>query len=278
MSAASGSTAVMATKRKKLSEGQVWQNLELFPTPPWAARALAEVVLPQLGLPRRFDGLIWEPATGLGHLAHGLADYGPVFQSDVYQYPLAGGATMALHDVRRVDFLDPSATAPVFADWIITNPPFAPAADFLKRAIVRARVGVALLLRMQWLESDGRYGPVFLDRPPALVAQFVERVPMCEGGWDPQLSTASAYAWFVWLREEPDLAAPWRLPSDRRPGHLDLFLIPPGQQRRLTRDGDRALAARHVPGWISPRLLKSAGRHQGEFFASQPEAIHDASN
>lgn len=290
---ASGSTAVMAQRRKKLSDGEPWQNLELFPTPPWAARVLPETVLPQLGLPPRLDGLVWEPAAGLGHMAHGLSDYANlVHASDVYLYPLASGGTMERHDVRQTDFLaenlpddrSKSADAGEFrfaSDWIITNPPFAPAAEFLTRALTRARTGVALLLRMQWLESSGRYGSIFIDRPPVLVAQFAERVPMCEGGFDPQLSSATAYAWFVWLRDSigpesgsrfpdkpmPENLPPWRRPHDPRPGHLDFWLIPPGQQAKLTRDSDRALAARHVPGWISPRLLKKGARGQDELFA-----------
>lgn len=264
--ATSGSTAVMAQKRRKLSDGQVWQNLELFPTPPWAARVLPETVLPQLGLAPRLDGSVWEAAAGLGHMAHGLSDYaGFLHVSDVYLYPLASGGTMAQHDVVQADFLDPVSASDDAVDWIITNPPFVPAAQFLWLALKRARVGVALLLRMQWLESDGRYGPVFIDRPPVLVAQFVERVPMCEGGYDPQLSTASAYAWFVWLREDNDFAAPWRRPRDHRPGHLDFWLIPPGQKLKLMRDSDSALAARHVPGWVSPRLLKKSGRNHELF-------------
>jgi hypothetical protein len=49
-----------------------------------------------------------------------------------------------------------------------------------------------------WLEGAERYHKLFADRPPTIVAQFCERVPMVKGRWDPDASTATSYAWFVW--------------------------------------------------------------------------------
>jgi len=109
-------------------------------------------------------------------------------------------------------------------DWIITNPPFNLAEQFLTRALGDAR-GVALLVRLSWLETEERYETVFRDRPPNLVAIFSERVPMAKGRWNPKGSTATSYAWLVWNGSK----------YGRQSGCV---WIPPGQRRRLTKPDD----------------------------------------
>ncbi len=266
-----GSTAVRATKRPRLSDGEPWQKFELFPTPPWATRALPEVVLPALGVSSwgvsSRLGTVLEPAAGLGHMSDVLIDYGDVIASDIHLYSQSGLSTVA-HGVTRADFLDHRV---IFdrPDWIITNPPFGKAQEFLIRALSLAKCGVALLLRMQWLETEGRYSAIFCEHPPTLVAQFAERVPMCEGGWDPKLSTATAYAWFVWSRDPAGL---WRAPAQRfGVGSLDFFLIPPGQKKRLSKPADRLLATRCVPGFVPPSILKKVGKAQATFLLTTSE-------
>ncbi|MFG1461778.1 SAM-dependent methyltransferase [Xanthobacter sp. DSM 24535] len=83
-------------------------------------------------------------------------------------------------------------------DWVITNPPFRLAEEFVQRAMTVARRGVAILARTVFLESSGRYEGIFLNSPPSKFAQFVERVPMVKGRLDAKASTATGYAWFVW--------------------------------------------------------------------------------
>ena len=53
-----------------------------------------------------------------------------------------------------------------------------------------------MLVRTQWIEGVERYEKLFRDRPPAIHAPFVERVPMVKGRWDPDATTATSYAWF----------------------------------------------------------------------------------
>jgi hypothetical protein len=86
-------------------------------------------------------------------------------------------------------------------DWVITNPPFRLAEEFVERAILVARSGVAILARTVFLESAGRYNNLFQVQPPTKFAQFVERVPMVKGRVDPKATTATGYAWFVWDKE-----------------------------------------------------------------------------
>jgi hypothetical protein len=101
------------------------------------------------------------------------------------------------------DFLMPSRPkgAPRHIDWIITNPPFRLAEQFILRGLEIAREGVAVLVRSSFLEGKGRYETLFSQRKPAIVAPFVERVPMVKGRVDPKASTATAYAWLVWNKQ-----------------------------------------------------------------------------
>jgi hypothetical protein len=83
-------------------------------------------------------------------------------------------------------------------DWVITNPPFRLAEEFVLRALTVARRGVAVLARTVFLESSGRYRRLFEESPPSKFAQFVERVPMVKGRLDIKATTATGYAWLVW--------------------------------------------------------------------------------
>src|SRR5262249_38661355 len=176
--------------------------------------ALFRHVLPALGVGE--VGSVWEPACGEGHMAAVIGECarGPVVASDVFDY----GYGTAPHDFLH----DAPLTA---ADWIITNPPFALACEFALRALALARDGVALLVRTAWIEGSGRYAKLFRDRPPALYAPFVERVPIVKGRWDPDASTATAYAWFTWSRHTIGLPR--------------VVWIPPGCRASLSRPDDR---------------------------------------
>ncbi len=205
---ARGFTAVKAQRREPPDA------LDYFPTPPWATRALFRHVLPELSVDA--IGRVWEPACGEGHMAAVIAEFAdsPVLASDIYNYDYGIAPHDFLHD------------APLtMADWIITNPPFSIACEFTLRALDLTNDGVAMLARTQWIEGAGRYKRLFCDWPPALYAPFVERVPMVKGRWDPDASTATAYAWFVWCKRA---SAPARI-----------TWIPPGCRAGLARADDR---------------------------------------
>ena len=86
-------------------------------------------------------------------------------------------------------------------DWVITNPQFRLAEEFVLRALRLARHGVAILVRTVFLESVGRYGAIFRENPPTKFAQFAERVPMVSGRLDIKATTATGYAWLVWEKD-----------------------------------------------------------------------------
>lgn len=182
-----------------------------FPTPPWATRALMQYVLRDSDL----SGLTClEPACGRGYMSRPLLEkFRCVESSDLIDYGFG--------EVRN--FL----TYPYLAgshDWVITNPPFKLAQEFIERAMSVANDGVAILARTVFLESVGRYDALFRRNPPTYFAQFTERVPMVKGRVDRKASTATGYAWFVWKKDQTKTGS-------------ELVWIPPCR-RQLEKDGD----------------------------------------
>lgn len=159
-------------------------SLDNFPTPPWATRALVEHVIR-----KDVSGhSCLEPACGAGHMSKVLKEYfGKAQSSDIAPYGYG--------DIK--DFLKyPFASNSV--DWVITNPPFRLAEDFVLKALSVAREGVCMLTRTVFIESVGRYSRLFSQHKPLYFAQFTERVPMVKGRLDRKASTATGYCWLVW--------------------------------------------------------------------------------
>lgn len=207
------SHAVMSQRAEKLD------SPDDFPTPPWATRALLEHVIELGGYTNHLTCL--EPACGAGHMAKVLKEYfGEVTSSDAFDYGYG----------QFSDFLEAQHLAGSF-DWVITNPPFRLAEQFIHQAIPIARRGVAMITRTVFLESIGRFDRLFNVTPPSKVAQFTERVPMVKGRLDKKASTATGYAWLVW---ENGNISPTRL-----------IWIPPCR-RGLERDDDYELLQSHI--------------------------------
>lgn len=202
------SSAVMQQRR----EGK--DSLDDFPTPPWATRALCEW-LKRRGEPME-QMTCREPAANRGHMARPLGEYfAEVIASDVFDY----GAGYPVQD-----YLFPFDEPVV--DWVVTNPPFRLAEDFIRRALGHSRRGVAMIVRSAFLEGVGRYQHLFKLWPPSHVLQFTERVVMHRGKLSANGSTATAYCWLVWLKEDHgkptkfDWLAPCRRDLERAADYL----------------------------------------------------------
>lgn len=203
-------------------------GLDDYPTPPWAVRALfehlpkaaAEMLLadPFRNAATQF---CWEPAAGRGIMARELEPhFGGVFESDVADY---GQGNMHLYD-----FAHDRGRRPTSRDlpyWVITNPPYNLAEAFIKRAVDFAECGVCMFLRLQFLEGQRRYESVWSKHPPAFVLPFAERVGLVPGGLNPEVRSATAFAWYVWL---PPPISP--LPR--------IYWIPPGTRAQLEKQED----------------------------------------
>ncbi len=191
------STAVMQRRV------EAHDSLDDFPTPPWATRALCEWLASEGYAIERHN--CREPAANRGHMVKPLSEYfASVEASDVHDY----GVGLPVQDY----LFGPD---PEWVDWTITNPPFRLAEQFIERALNSSRLGVAVIVRAAFLEGIGRYDRLYRLRPPSFVLQFTERVVMHKGKLSAKGSTATAYAWLVWL-DDTDTRLRWIPPCRKR--------------------------------------------------------------
>jgi hypothetical protein len=215
-------------------------SLDDFPTPPWAARALFDYVLNRsdihLNLPWPTQMTAWEPAANRGHLARGLDRRFKALQcSDVYDY----GVGYPVADFLMGDAVD--------CDFIVTNPPFNLGVEFLYRAMDVAKYGCAFFMRTSWIEG-GERDKAFNRFPPSLIAQFSGRVPLIKGYVSDKATTATAYAWFVFVKGFGHDTRHRRIPADARRRLARQGDYPPylDQARLMGGDHLRELERRHI--------------------------------
>ena len=176
--------AVMSQRHEKKD------SLDYFPTPPWATRALFQSVILPMGFVH-YNDVCLEPACGGGHMVKVLQEYFDKVEScDIADYG----------QDRIADFL--SKDVEQECDFIITNPPFNLAEEFVIKALSMTRKLVAVFARTQFMEGIGRYERLFKPNPPTIIAQFTERVPIVKGRLSATASTATSYAWFVWRTDQ----------------------------------------------------------------------------
>lgn len=159
---------------------------DCYDSPPQAVEALLRTIT----LPHK----IWEPCCGTGNIVGVLRNFG----HEVYATDLNDRGCP--DSVARVDFLMPDMTAPTDCEAIVTNPPYALAEEFVRRAL-QLCPQVIMLLRLAFLESERR--SIILDSGwLEKVLVFRNRLPMMHrAGWDgPKSSSSMAFAWFCWNR------------------------------------------------------------------------------
>ena len=130
----------------------------------------------------KFEDEIWEPACGDGAMSRVIEHYGYQCKStDLIDRGYGEGG---------IDFLRCTYSA----ENIITNPPFKLANKFIHHALEHSKKKVALLLRLNILESKGRK-KLFTEYPFARLYVNSERIPfMAKTG----SNNAIAFAWYVW--------------------------------------------------------------------------------
>lgn len=205
---ANRSTAVMQRRHEP------HDSLDFFPTPPWATRALCERIssISPLNLHNA-----WEPACGEGDMARPLAEYfGSVHASDVHDYSETFPGQQRICDF-LIEWAHPARFQKLGPDWIITNPPFRLAENFIHIAQRRATIGCAFFVRSSFLEGMHRYWSIYSLTPPTFILQFTERVPLFKGRLDREGATATSYCWIVFLNAQVDQTTfEWIPPSRRR--------------------------------------------------------------
>lgn len=162
------------------------QSKDFYPTPGYVTLALTER--------ETFDGMIWEPACGEGHMSDALkAALYPVFSTDIEKRGYCGQYE------HTIDFLQTN----VRAQNIVTNPPFELAHEFVLQAKELAVRKIAMLLRLQWLEGQKRFKEIWTDTefPLKKILVFSQRVNLALGTVTEQNGSQVAYAWFIWDKE-----------------------------------------------------------------------------
>lgn len=159
-------------------------RLDYYATDPRAVELLLQL--------EDFQENIWEPACGGGHISQVLEAHGyNVRSSDVEDYGFKGTELLDFLQCEERNKRD-----------IITNPPYAKAADFVWRALDISEDGVkiAMFLKLTFLEGQGRR-ELFQQYPPRTVYVSSSRLQCVKNGdfeGYKDRSSAVAYAWFIW--------------------------------------------------------------------------------
>jgi hypothetical protein len=180
-----------------------------YPTPAWATRAILSRLKP--------TGSILEPCIGEGSIV--LADhpfpaddqarrwYGVEIRQETYDCLNVMYNEGKLEGFTIRDFfsvLPMPAPFPEIFDWVITNPPYSMAEEFIKRALEYAPV-VVMLLRLNFLEGQKR--SEWMSRHVPDVFVLSKRPNFLKGQIDPDTGKpfggdACAYAWMMFYRHE----------------------------------------------------------------------------
>lgn len=147
---------------------------DYYPTPPEATQALLDF----LQLPK--ETVIWEPACGDGHMVD-------VIRSNGY-------SVVASDILDGTDYL--CSQKPDGVNYIITNPPFSQAKEFIKRSIYH-NIPFAFLLKSQFWHAKNRYD-LFYQQPPTWILPLTWRPDFLfktRGNGSPLMDVM----WCVWI-------------------------------------------------------------------------------
>lgn len=153
---------------------------DYYATPPYAVEKLLEYEL--------FNSNILEPCVGGGHISNFLENRG-------YNVTKIDIIDRGVKDTQITDFLKYTQN---FDGDIITNPPYEIVTDFVNQCLSVATGKVALLLKLQFLETISRYNKIFEIHPPHRMYIFVKRVACGRGGVFNTKGSAVCYCWYVW--------------------------------------------------------------------------------
>ena len=150
---------------------------DFYLTPSWAT----EMLLSRFPL----TGAIGEPCAGAGDMASVLRQHGEVWTNDLDRSHTADN---------YYDLLDPDSWAKLpECDWIVTNPPFNIAAAIVPAAYGKARLGIAMFLRLSYLEPCQNRAEWLADHPPTAL-MVLPRISFTGNGKSDSCTTA----WMVW--------------------------------------------------------------------------------
>lgn len=160
---------------------------DFFQTPPEATKAL----LAHISIPK--DIIIWEPSCGLGAISKTLESFLPneILSTELNEdrYGIGG-----------VDFFKANDYVPKKPFWIITNPSYRIADDYIRKCFEYGAERVIMLLRTAYMES-GKVREDILNNGHLLrVFLIKERLKMYPEYYIGEKNQTSKYthSWFMW--------------------------------------------------------------------------------
>lgn len=154
---------------------------DFYPTPEWATEILLRHV--------PITGNILEPCVGDGAIARVVDRRGMVYSSDVDR-----SRTCSFYgDATDRDLWETAQSEIVRIDWVVTNPPFNAAAEIVPLAFEYAFEGIAMLLRLSYLEPVEDRGWWLNDHPPTSMI-VTPRISFTGDGNTDSVTTA----WMIW--------------------------------------------------------------------------------
>lgn len=177
--------------QKAIGRSDQGDGTDFWATPPQATQALLDVEF--------FGGSILEPACGLGDMSKVIREHYQHYQeSSLLSADLIDRGWSGQD--RTVDFLTLGSINHFGFDNVITNPPFNLALPFIEKALKVARNKVAMLLPLEFLQSQKRLN-FFRNSPLVRVYVFPWRVPFWQPGYDKPMNNRR-HAWYVWCDHE----------------------------------------------------------------------------
>lgn len=189
-------------------------------TPGWATATLIERA------PEIYGETLLDPCCGDGRMALALAsrfrlirvnDLDPASLAKTSALLLEQGDCLYQPSGAARDATDPALYDPP-PDWLVTNPPFSHAGRIAWTALQHVEVGVALLLRITWLEPCK--GREWLTRFPPTRMIVMPRIDFVGAG---SVDSATC-CWLIWQRETYP-RGPWR----KRGGGIEVTAGDAGQ-------------------------------------------------
>lgn len=152
---------------------------DFYPTPEFATKALLENV--------PIGGIVLEPCSGDGDIVRVLKKHPGI------EHVTTNDLSWYRHAQYQEDATKQTIYDMADFDWIVTNPPFSHAYEILERAHKNAEYGVALLLRLSFLEPTYKRGPFLFETPPNKLL-ILPRISFTGDG----KTDSTTCAWIIW--------------------------------------------------------------------------------
>ena len=160
----------------RLLQGTHQEGLNYYPTPKYITRGLLEKI--------DFEGVIFEPACGEGHIADVLKTKYQIFTNDIhdgYEYKAHFNEDFLLWD------------SDLKYSNIVTNPPYNLAMEFMQKSLEIATHKVALLMPIRNIAGSQERFAFYMKNPPLYFMPIPHKID-----WFNKGNPIHECAWYVW--------------------------------------------------------------------------------